>query len=151
MPLPLAFRILKQCIPSYCNFMRNLMLRTEKVKFLMPARGGTCLLERISHNLSDYISWEKGVKIVGQWWAGCLLHQDCFAMHASCPPFEPKPPFSPHSGCKTYSRGNWTSFFIFLFTIWPHWINLSMLFCCLCGLLRVQGGSFLITCVKRAP
>lgn len=68
-PLPLADRLLKQWSPRNWNFLGNLILRERKVWRLVPARAGTCLLERL-HSADHSPEDLEGKRWVGQGWQG---------------------------------------------------------------------------------
>jgi hypothetical protein len=48
--------------------------------------------------LSPHCRRNRSQDLSEQWWVGSYLQHDCLAVHASCPPFERNPHFSPYCG-----------------------------------------------------
>lgn len=53
------------------------------------------------------------------WWVGPHPCQDCLVMHSSCPLFKPKPLSGPPKGGLNHTGSS----HLFIFLMWPYWIN----------------------------
>lgn len=127
-PPPLAIRLVRKWSPRNWNFEGNFMLGEGKGWSLVPARGGTCLLERgfllfwqLVRLPCEQVDWSRDAE--GSGTRRPHLVQDCLAMHT----------FTLYLNLRSRPR-RWTSGMDhctspFIFPVRQHWINLpSLLF-----------------------